>query len=98
MSWRKKRRVTFLIELGEKLIEEYAEERATVERRSNIPKPSRLIERHFPDLIPPTTKQKPTKRCVLCYEKGLRKESRYWCTDCKTDLCPAPCFKLYHTK
>nr|CAH7723801.1 unnamed protein product [Callosobruchus chinensis] len=42
--------------------------------------------------------KKPTKRCHICYEKKVRKESRYWCSECRTGLCPAPCFGVYHTK
>lgn len=94
----KESRLNFMMHLGESLIEKYAVPRNVAERKSKTPRPSRLIERHFPDLIPPTTKQKPRKRCVVCYENGKRKESRYWCNECKAGLCPAPCFKTYHTK
>ncbi|CAH2019885.1 unnamed protein product [Acanthoscelides obtectus] len=37
------------------------------------------------------------KRCVVCRGKGKRKESIYWCESCKTGLCAAPCFGLYHS-
>lgn len=95
----KKSRLNFNCYLGEIIVEKYAEKKETPERRSKRPKPSRLLERHFPDFLPPTeNKEKPTRRCVICYEKGIRKESRYWCEDCKTGLCPAPCFRAYHTK
>lgn len=90
--------MSFLLECGEKIIETYADGRQILQRRSQTPKPSRLLERHFPAFIPPTTKEKPTKRCILCYEKGTRKESRYWCAECRTGLCPAPCFQIYHSK
>ncbi|CAH1995029.1 unnamed protein product [Acanthoscelides obtectus] len=59
---------------------------------------TRLTERHFPSIIPPTTKAKPTNRCVLCAERKKRKESRYWCPESRTGLCPAPCSGIYHTK
>lgn len=58
----KKKRLNFLIELGEKIIEKYAKLDLVERRRSKTPKPTRLMERHFPSIIPPTTKQKPTKR------------------------------------
>ena len=61
----------------------------------------RFSGRHFPELIPPTqSKQNPQKRCVVCTSNKRRKESRYQCGDCahKPGLCPAPCFKTYHTE
>lgn len=72
-----KNRLNFLLDLGEQMVEQYATEREVCGRRPKIPRPSRLLERHFPDLIPPTTKEKPTKRCAVCSENGKRKESRY---------------------
>ena len=59
------------------------------------------VGRHFMELIPPTEeKAKPQKRCVIRPTKGKRKESRCQCKNCSTHpgLCPAPCFKLHHTK
>lgn len=95
----RKSRLTFNIELAEKIISKYGEPMTHQIRRSKTDNPSRLTERHFPAIIPPTTnKEKPTKRCVLCSQRGVRKESRYWCLDCRTGLCPAPCFGNYHTK
>jgi hypothetical protein len=59
----------------------------------------RLIERHFPGRIPPTEKKsQPTKHCVVCYKQGKRKETVFWCPDCKAGLCVEGCFKTYHTK
>lgn len=58
----KKKRLGFLLELGEKIIEKYAKLDKVSRRRSRTPKVSRFVERHFPAIIPPTTKQKPTKR------------------------------------
>ena len=57
----------------------------------------RLQGRHFSSKIPATEKkQKPQKRCVVCYSKDIRKESRYQCGNCKQKpgLCPAPCFAI----
>lgn len=56
------KRLNFLIELGEKIIEKYSKPIPKKRRRSKTPMPSRFIERHFPSIIPPTTKEKPTKR------------------------------------
>ena len=40
----------------------------------------RLRSQHFPSKIPATEKeQKPQKRCVVCYSKDIRQESRYQC-------------------
>jgi hypothetical protein len=38
----------------------------------NVP---RLVERHFPERIPPTEKKaRPKERCVVCYKNNRRKE------------------------
>ena len=61
----------------------------------------RLTERHFMQPIPPTQqKDKPQKRCRVCYKNGKRKETRYHCPCCpsKPGLCYFPCFEIYHTK
>lgn len=91
-------RLDFMTELAERLIEKYAVPRSLSSRPPKVPKLTRHLERHFPDIVPPTKKAKPTKRCVVCSKTGIRKESRYWCKDCGVGLCPAPCFKIYHTK
>ena len=36
---------------------------------SKSPKPSRLLGRSFPDMVPETSKKKPT-RCVVCWANG----------------------------
>ncbi|KAL1115224.1 hypothetical protein AAG570_007255 [Ranatra chinensis] len=66
---------------------------------------SRLTERHFPDVVPPTAKkQAPTRYCAVCCSqrddsgKKRRKESRYFCKPCNVGLCAAPCFRIYHTE
>ena len=61
----------------------------------------RLLGKHFPSSIPPTTKkERPTRVCVVCSKSGLRRESRYQCRHCmdKPALCIEPCFEKYHTK
>ena len=61
--------------------------------------PSRLTERHFLKAIPPTDKKSNlTKRCVVCYNKKIRKETRYYCKDCDVGLCVDSCSEIYHTK
>jgi len=61
----------------------------------NLP---RLVERHFPEIIPPTEKKaRPTRRCVMCYKNNRRKEAVFLCPECE-----APCVeessKAFHTK
>ena len=51
-------------------------------------------------LLPPTQrKSKPAKRCRVCYSRGKRKESRYYCPLCPSQpgLCPRECFSQYHS-
>ena len=57
----------------------------------------RLKGHHFSSKIPPMKKKvKPQKRYVIV---EIRKESIYHCNNCEQmpGLCPAPCFRLYHT-
>ncbi len=64
------------------------------------PTPSRMQGRHFPEKIPSNPsakKQQAQKRCTVCYDKGLRKETLYQCDLCEVPLCVSPCFKMYHT-
>jgi len=44
-------------------------------RPSKSPIPSRLLGRCFPDMVPGTSKKKPTRRCVVFWANGKRKES-----------------------
>lgn len=61
---------------------------------------SRLTGRHFPIPIPPNEGAKrinPTRKCKVCHKAGVRKETRYMCSDCNcTPLCVHPCFEKYH--
>ncbi|KAM4808018.1 piggyBac transposable element-derived protein 4 [Rhinophrynus dorsalis] len=61
---------------------------------------ARLACRHFPDLLPPTArKERPCKRCRVCFRNGRRRETRIHCPDCpsKPGLCIPSCFRKYHT-
>ena len=56
---------------------------------------------HFAEVIPATEKKgKSQKRCVVCWKRKVRKESRNQCSQCDDHprLCPTPCFMIYHTK
>jgi hypothetical protein len=53
----------------------------------------RLVERDFPDRIPPTERNsRPTKRCVGCYKK---RETVFWYPDCEAGLYVEGCFKTH---
>lgn len=61
----------------------------------------RLTERHFVSPVPAmASKRKPQKRCRVCYKKGVRKDSCYFCPNCPSNpgLCYYPCFELYHMR
>ena len=58
------------------------------------------VSHHAIVQLPPTPrKSKPAKRCRVCYSRGKRKESRYYCPLCPSQpgLCPKECFDLYHS-
>lgn len=91
-----------LIEIVEKGIKKYGDGQqssSTSTRRPSLtPKPSRLTDRQFADYVPSdSSRANVTRRCKLCYSKGFRKESRFWCPVCGVTLCMPYCFKEYHT-
>jgi len=89
-------RLDFLLTLAESLSSMGGVvEPATRGRPSKSPKP-RLLGRCFPDMVPGTSKKQPTRRCVVCWANGRRKESSHWCSNCEKALCVVPCFKVYH--
>ncbi|CAG2207905.1 unnamed protein product [Mytilus edulis] len=70
-------------------------------------KPTRLLDRHFPNHIPAKVGAKrahPARDCVACnYKKSLRqackrKQTIFWCPTCKVALCVPNCFQVYHTR
>ena len=70
-------RLDFLLTLAESLSSMGGVvEPATRGRPSKSPKPSRLLGRCFPDMVPGLSKKKPTRRCVVCWANGKRKEER----------------------
>ncbi|XP_023210227.1 piggyBac transposable element-derived protein 4-like [Centruroides sculpturatus] len=101
-----KTHLSFRMTIIERIITMYhTETRPSKHGQTRIPSPLRLTEKHFPDFIPPTDKKvAPTRYCVVCCskrddkEKKIRRETTYQCESCKVALCPAPCFKIYHTK
>ena len=70
--------------------------KAIIPQEKNVP---RLVERPFPERIPPTEKKaRPTKRCTVCYKNNRRKETVFWCPECEAALCVEESFKAFHTK
>ena len=59
--------------------------------------PLRLTARHFPDLVPSTSKKSASRKCMVCSKKKVRRETRYQCNECDVGLCVQPCFRIYHT-
>jgi hypothetical protein len=66
-------RLDFLLTLAESLSSmDGVVESATRGHQSKSSKPSQLLERCFPDMVPGTSKKKPTRRCVVCWANGKR--------------------------
>ena len=56
---------------------------------------------HYLMPLPPTEKKdKPTKPCVVCSSQKKRRETRYFCEQCRINpaICIGKCFKDYHDK
>ena len=48
--------------------------------------------------IPPTKIDKtPTRKCRVCVQKNIKKETRFLCTQCSVHLHPEGCYTSYHT-
>lgn len=108
----------FIISLGGALYEDYISKRAAITGTPHtvnqpVPQPInvvRLTEKHFPTLLPPTSKAKPRRACKVCFEKSRadpnrdkssrkRAKTRWWCPVCLVPLCvETACFRDFHTK
>lgn len=55
-------------------------------------------QQHVLDKITGGNKQRPQKRCRICSRNGIRRDTRYECTNCpeRPGLCMGVCFDLYH--
>ena len=64
--------------------------------------PNRLrggFKSHHISTLPPTANKKyPQRVCRLCSKNGIRRDTRFYCKDCKVALCNRPCFGDYHSK
>ena len=68
--------------------------------RRSTDAPNRLTERHFltinHDVTPAGRPSKPD--CVVCSNRAVRRhQTEYICIECNKPMCPAPCFRRYHT-
>ncbi|XP_046666644.1 piggyBac transposable element-derived protein 4-like [Homalodisca vitripennis] len=89
--------VDFKIGVAEQMLASLEQRARPSPGRPSTSNPMRLQGRHFPQSIPPTPqKEFPTKRCAVCKEHGLRKESRIQCKQCVVGL-HIECFEVYHT-
>ena len=59
--------------------------------------PSRLMERPFPERIPSNTPSGGRPQCVVCSSRGIRSQTRFRCSVCKTPLHIENCLEIYHT-
>ena len=88
---------TFRINLAQSLIGDFSSRRRTGNPPFG-PLEKRFVERHFPEIVPLNEKGRhKERRCYVCSRNGKRKQVIYFCPDCDVGLCPAPCFKDYHT-
>jgi hypothetical protein len=94
----------FQLNLIREIFQKFHTPRATSKRGcpSAGDQPLRLKERHFPTVVPPTSKKEnPTRCCHVCENtmvgENMRKEFRYMCAKCDVALCVYPCFGKYHT-
>lgn len=104
MRGRKNTLCDFIKAVGKALVEKAGE----AEQSQPTPSTShiRTSARHFPSKIPPTPgKERPQKYCRVCSDKGkkesgkrVRKDSRWWCAECKVGLCVPQCFEIFHTR
>ncbi|XP_058124174.1 piggyBac transposable element-derived protein 4 isoform X1 [Anopheles coustani] len=59
-------------------------------------KPQETKENHALEKIVTPGKERPTRKCKVCYEEGLRKETRYICKACNVPLHAYKCFENFH--
>lgn len=54
---------------------------------------------HTTRSIPPTPGHRyPSRRCVVCSARGVRRETRYECVECRVYLHLPHCFHIYHER
>lgn len=92
----------FRNELVRGIIQKYCKDIGTRRLVTSGPHPKRLIDRHFPSLVPPKDRNKSRQRnCVVCShsikKEKKRSSTRYQCDECDVGLCVINCFKEYHT-
>lgn len=91
----------FQLDLIKQIVEKYKTVQTSKRGRptSTTTGPLRLVSRHFPSDVPPTTSGKFGRRkCVVCKINKKRTDTRYMCKICDVGLCPTHCFENFHTK
>lgn len=84
------------------LLQKYCKYIGPGRRISVNPHPKRLIDRHFPSLVPWKINGKKSRQrnCVVCShsvrKEKLRSSTLYQCDVCDVGLCVIDCFKEYH--
>lgn len=94
----------FQLELIRQMIEKYKKKNSNSRggRPSSGDVPNRLIDRHFPSLVPGSSGRRNRQRvCYVCAhtqrKATKRVDSRYQCEDCNVGLCIPDCFRIFHT-
>lgn len=92
----------FRNDLVRAIIQKYCKDIGARRSVSSSPHPKRLIDRHFPSLVPSKNGKKSRQRnCFVCShskrKERKRSSTRYQCDDCDVGLCVTTCFKEYHT-
>lgn len=95
----------FQLSLINEIIQKYQKSVKTFPNKGNksrkIDIEDRLIQRHFPELVPQKPSGKKRRKCYVCSHKiegKKRKDTLYQYKECDVGLCVDPCFKIYHTK
>lgn len=93
-------------EVIRQLLEKYGTVRPQQYREPVSQQPDRFeahgwLRRHYLTLLPKVPSGRPGyRRCFVCKHttrRNPRKETRYWCNQCRVPLCPTECFRDYHT-
>jgi len=55
--------------------------------------------KHHMETYPATeNKDYPQRACRVCQKRGIRRDTRFYCTSCGIPLCKKQCFEDYHSK
>jgi len=62
--------------------------------------PLRLTGRHFPAIYTSANIKRKSglRKCIVCTQNGVQRQTHYQCKTCDVGLCVHPCFETFHTK